>query len=242
MERATTPSVENLADGAFIPSPTNPELASDNDKSQNSTPPTTAESPATIDGGPPQTEADTVDSTGIDDSATPTALLDANAIGLPADWEVTDFGPDSPSNDPLALGALPCPVEPSANVGWSRRRFSTSEAPLDSGLVEVELLAEVQSDEDFSNRVAELKDCAPGEFTTITTVQRVVDEPNGTESVVFTIAAAPSAAIAFPSRHALVMDHVDNRTVTVVFSGIDYGSDFEADASQVADRLIAQTG
>lgn len=175
------------------------------------------------------------------------ALLTPAAVGVPDTWAIRDLDPEVPaellaSDDvDLAFGVVGCPLGPPAagtDGPWLRRRFAAPADPLDNGLLAVEIVAEVHDDDALARRLADIDACIDESDGGSVSVESQRRSDTGSEGVVLTVGAAPSATVAFPSRHAIVVAHADQRTVTVAFSGIDQGQDWSTDAVELADRVL----
>lgn len=175
------------------------------------------------------------------------ALLTPTAVGVPDTWAVRDLDAEVPaellaSDDvELAFGVVDCPLGPPATGAdgpWLRRRFAAPADPLDNGLLAVEIVAEVQDDDAFVRRLADIDACIDERDGGSVTVESQRRSDTSSAGVVLTVGAAPSATVAFPSRHAIVFAHADQRTVTVAFSGIDQQQDWSTDAAELADRVL----
>ncbi len=177
------------------------------------------------------------------------ALVSSNDVGVPDSWAIRDLDPDVPAaqltvaDAELAFGVVPCELGPPVGEEqppWLRRRFAAPAEPLDNGLLAVEIVAEVHDSEAFADRAAALMACTGDELVGIESERRSATTTEGRpiEPVVLTVSAAPSAAVAFPSRHAVAVAHGDERTVTVVLSGIDQGQQWDADAVELAGRIL----
>lgn len=175
------------------------------------------------------------------------ALLTPDAVGVPGTWAIRDLDPAVPAEQlasddlDLAFGVVECPLAPPATGDdgpWLRRRFAAPDAPLDNGLLAIEIVAEVQGDEAFASRLDDIDACVVGGDDALVGVEPQRRSDAGVEGVVLTVGAAPSATVAFPSRHAIAIAHADERTVTVALSGIDQDQDWSTDAIELADRAL----
>jgi hypothetical protein len=174
-------------------------------------------------------------------------LLAPDAVGVPDTWAIRDLDPDVPAEQlasedlDLAFGVVGCPLGPpvtAADGPWLRRRFAAPAEPLDNGLLAIEIVAELQDDDAFANRLDDIDACVDdvdGEFVNVESQRRT---DTNVEGVVLVVGAGPSATVAFPSRHAIAIAHADQRTVTVTFSGIDQDQDWSTDAVELADRVL----
>jgi hypothetical protein len=191
-------------------------------------------------------------------------LLTPDAVGVPDTWAIRDLDPDvqpqelASEDADLAFGVMGCPLGPPAtgvDGQWLGRRFAAPADPLDNGLLAVEIIAEVHDDDAFARRLDEIDACVgehdgpgdadgdgtgdgDGRFVTVESTRRSGDTGEGPQGVVLTVGAAPSGAVAFPSRHAIAVAHSGQRTVTVVFSGVDQGEDWGTEAVELADRVL----
>jgi hypothetical protein len=179
------------------------------------------------------------------------ALLTPAAVGVPDTWSIRDLDPDIPAeqlaSDDLALafGVVGCPLGPPAAESegpWLRRRFAAPADPLDNGLLALEIVAEVQDDDALERRLDDIDACVDDGDGASVGVESQRRSDTDVEGVVLTIGAAPSATVAFPSRHAIAIAHADQRTVTVTFSGIDQDQDWSSDAIELADRVLDLLG
>lgn len=175
------------------------------------------------------------------------ALLTPDAVGVPDSWAIRDLDPDVPAeqlaSDDLdfAFGVVGCPLGPPATGAdgpWLRRSFAAPADPLDNGLLAVEIVAEVQDDDALASRLADIEACVGDGDGALVSVESLRRSDPSVEGVVLTVGAAPSATVAFPSRHAIAIAHADQRTVTVTFSGIDQDQDWSTDAIELADRIL----
>jgi hypothetical protein len=177
------------------------------------------------------------------------ALLGPTEVGVPDSWAIRDLGPDVPpeqlqaDDTRIAFGVIDCPIAPPARETaepWLSRRFAAPEVPLDNGLLQIEIIVEIDTTSQDTDRAAELDSCEANEYTEIVTTERDVitpggNNPGGSEAEIF---ASPSSDVAFPSRHAIVTAHDADRNVTVVFSGLDTGISWARDASDLSDRVL----
>jgi hypothetical protein len=194
-------------------------------------------SPATVD-GPSSEEADV--------ELLAAVLLTPAAVGVPDTWAIRDLDPDVPAEQlasddlDIAFGVAGCPLAPPATGAdgtWLRRSFAAPDEPLDNGLLAIEIVAEVQDDGAFAGRLDDVDRCLDEVDDALVGVESQPLDPD-TEGVVLTVGAAPSALVAFPSRHGIAIVHAGERTVTVAFSGIDQGQDWSTDAVELADRVL----
>jgi hypothetical protein len=186
------------------------------------------------------------------------ALVNAADLGLPIDWVVRDLDPhvlldeaEQADTDPF-LGLLDCPegaVRENADVEWISRRFAAPDLPLENGVLAVEVIVELESAEDAEADSSLLAECTAGEFAEVTVSTIEVGPPTSDEKatqpegdpingVALELLSSPTAEVAYPSAFNLVSVNVDDRTVTVIVSGIDMGVSWEPVASDTAWQLL----
>ncbi len=233
------------AEGVFVPTEEGPGSDPTGSLGTGATDPDTSSASAATDDDPlddaSRADGGTVAEAVIDQSDVAEVLVPAESIGLPPDWVLSDSGPASPSGDALALGAFPCPVDLSQTNDWLGRRFSAPIEPVESGIVEVEVLAAAQDDEQYRQQLTAFDDCPVAEFTDVGSTGREFRRGDGVRvvSTTYSLVVGPSASIGFPSRHSIVLSHAAGRTILVVVSGIDFGQAHDVRAEQIADELIS---
>jgi hypothetical protein len=183
-------------------------------------------------------------------------LIGADVLDVPADWLITDIDPTLTAEqlaefDPF-LGLLSCPegtLREGADRQWLGRRFSAPELPLENGLLSVELIVEVESDEQWAEDRAALDDCETGEqaVVTVTDTESVSDpqvDPTGTAPNTAAATTLPmtrvellssaTSAVPYPSAIDAGLVHVDDRTVIVILGGVDMGESYQPLVEDIA--------
>jgi hypothetical protein len=200
-----------------------------------------------------------VDSTVADDLADLDAvLIGADLLDVPADWLITDVDP-SLSGEQLAefdpfLGLLSCPegtLREAADRQWLGRRFSAPELPLENGLLSIDLVVEVESDDQWGEDRAALDECETGEQVAVT-VTDTDTEPDGsqpdatpgTEAAITVpmtrveLLSSPTSTVPYPSAVDAAFVHFDDRTVVVILGGVDMGVSYQPLVDEIAAVVI----
>jgi hypothetical protein len=185
-------------------------------------------------------------------------LIQPEILDVPADWTIRDLDPSLAADDELLaetdpyLQLLRCPpgtLREGPDRRWRARQFAAPELPLENGLLSVELIVEVESDEQWQDDRSALDDCDAGEQSglSVTDMELAIDSEAGTsdagESVSVPMTAiellsSATSAVPYPSAFNAAVVHLDNRTVSVILGGVDMGESYQRLAEQIAAILL----
>ena len=182
-------------------------------------------------------------------------LLGAPAVGVPDDWAALDFDPavvDDPALsgdiDPFR-GLLVCPEGVLRDDGapWLARRFSAVEAPMDNGLLTVELILELEADGDHEADVRRLQECAVGPGVTVRWFDGRFDDPEtpavtGLPYAGLRLQAEPTDATPFPIAYEAIWAHAGEHTVVAILGGQPTGGDWPVAARRIAAQALVALG
>ena len=182
-------------------------------------------------------------------------LLGAPAVGVPDDWAAVDLDPavlDDPALsgdiDPFR-GLLDCPEGVLRDEGapWLARRFSAVDAPMDNGLLTVELILELEADADHEADVRRLNECAGGPGVTVSRFDGRFDDPEtpavmGLPYAGLRLQAEPTDATPFPIAYEAIFAHAGEHTVTVVLGGQPAAGDWPVAARRIAAQALVALG
>ena len=180
-------------------------------------------------------------------------LLGASELGVPESWAILDIDPLVPDEVRLAddadpfLGLLECAdgvTREGTDRAWIARRFTAPESPLDNGLLSVELTIEIESTEEFAADRAALAACVVGEQATVAFTDEdlplaLVPAVNAPATAVL-LSSEPTESVPYPSVLSAVFANHSGFTATVVFAGLDQGTDWQIDARDLAARLLVE--
>lgn len=179
-------------------------------------------------------------------------LFSAPQVGAPDSWAVLDLDPlvpadlrEAPDADPMQglLTCAPGTIREGDDTAWLSRRFTAPEAPLDDGLLSVELILEIEDDGQFAADVAALAQCTVGEQAIVSTTPTRLELPESAgeaEAVNLSLLSEPTADVPFPSSYAMVTAHREDRTATVIFGGLDQGADWTDAVHEIAGRVLLE--
>lgn len=198
---------------------------------------------------PPADSAVTVDLESIEGLVG--GLLDADVLGVPADWAIRDADASVlAAGDPATLtdldpflGLLTCPegtIREGSDRVWVSRRYSAPEVPLENGLLSAEIFVEEESASDAQTDRDALADCSVGEYARLslgdTELASAGHDP--VDGATVELLASASETVPYPSAFDAVIVNADGRTVTVVLGGIDMGESWGEQAHDIAQRVL----
>jgi hypothetical protein len=186
-------------------------------------------------------------------------LIQPEVLDVPTDWTIRDLDPSLAADDELLaemdpyLQLLRCPagaLREGPDRQWRARQFAAPELPLENGLLSVELIIEVESDEQWQDDRSALDDCDAGEQSLLTVadmelaIEGEPEPPDAGEAVTVPMTAiellsSPSSAVPYPSAFNAAVVHLDDRTVSVILGGVDMGESYQRLAEQIAVILLA---
>lgn len=188
---------------------------------------------------------------GIDELSA--GLFGASELGVPDTWAVLDLDPLVPDDVRLAddadpfLGLLDCAegvTREGTDRSWISRRFTAPEAPLDNGLLSVELIVEIEAAEAFAADRAALAQCRVGEQATLgfadAELPLGLDPPVNAPATIVSLSSEPTASVPYPSVISAAVANHGGYTATAVFAGIDQGMDWQVDARDLVSRLLVK--
>ena len=212
----------------------------------------------------PTVDQSSVPSTAVELDELRGILLSPEVLDVPPDWLITDIDPSlDPEQlaelDPF-LGLVACPLgvlREGPDRRWLGRRFMAPELPLENGLLSIEIVVEIESDDQWAEDRAALDECQSGEQTLLTVSDAELPVDASTQSTVtipsestipavvpmttIELLASPTSTVPYPSAFDAVLAHVDNRTLFVVLGGVDMGQSHLALAEQIAAVVMTST-
>ena len=214
----------------------------------------TATSPASA-GGPPGDSSLPPDATvpppaaGVEELSP--GLLGALEMGVPDTWAALDFEPGLVTDPALAGDIDPfralvtCP--PGAlrddTAPWIARRFSAIDAPMDNGLLSVELLLESEPASEHIADLERLSRCTAVADATLTTSAASLEVPTVPARTVegqrWRVTTEPTDDIPFPYTFQAVWAHDGDVTVAVILGGQPATADWPEAADRLAGRALA---
>lgn len=178
-------------------------------------------------------------------------LLSALEMGVPDTWAALDFEP-SLLDDPDLVGDIDpfrdlvtCPAGAPRDdeAPWIARRLRAVDAPMDNGLLSIELILEAESAADHAADLERLGQCTAVEAATITSSTATLEVPSVPARTVdgtrWQVTTEPTDDTPFPYTFQAVWAHDGDVTIAVILGGQPTATDWPEAADRLAGRSLA---
>jgi len=178
-------------------------------------------------------------------------LLSALEMGVPDTWAALDFEPALVDDPALAGDIDPFRDLVTCSEGtlrddtapWIARRFSATDAPMDNGLLSVELILESESAGDHAGDLGRLARCTAVEAATLKSSTAMLEVPTvparTVEATRWQVTTEGTDDTPFAYAFQAVWAHDGDATVGVILGGQPATNDWPEAADRLAGRALA---